>query len=159
MHNFFSFRAIAIASSQIEPLVTKIKYDTSFKGAYIGSKTSNFYKDQKLPLNLRKTYCKEIFLTNSEVIYSAKDFYLIDEINQKIELLKSAGLIEFWHSTLIDKKLFEIHDVDHPKVLKLVKFLGSFSILLLGSLISFSVFAIELMLSKASSFKTYCRCK
>jgi hypothetical protein len=79
-----------------------------------------------------------------------KDFYLLDEINTKIELFKSAGLVEFWHSKFINMDLLNVKDEQHPEVIKLVKIKGCFDIFLIGCFISFNVFVIELTLSKLS---------
>jgi hypothetical protein len=96
------------------------------------------------------TICKDVMLSIPEVIYTIKDFYLLDEFNYKIELMISAGLIDFWYFEFIDKKSSKIKFQKHPKSLKLQHFEGCFGILVCGSFVSFIVFVMEILMRKIS---------
>lgn len=103
--------------------------------------TSMFYTNQNTG-NLQK-FCKEVFMMIPQVFYTQKDFYLIEELNKEIEILKASGLIDFWYHQFIDK-ITKVKDFRHQSALTLKKFQGCFEILLLGSFLSFLVFLCEL---------------
>lgn len=79
------------------------------------------------------------------MIYSIKDFYLLDTFNKKIELLKAAGFIEYWNSQYIDLKLLSFKDPQYPKVLTILHMMGGFQILGFGYCMGLLVFLIELL--------------
>lgn len=79
------------------------------------------------------------------MIYTVKDFYLYKALNERIELLKSAGLVDFWHFQDIEKRFGDEKEKMQPKVLKLSHFVGSFQILLIGWVISFVRFCVEII--------------
>lgn len=97
-------------------------------------------------------------MTVPVIIYTKKDFYLLDQLNDKIETLKAAGLIDFWFDQDIDKRLLTSKKTDGPMILTVDKLLGSFQILLAGCFISFIVFVIELS-SRNSFLLKLCRSK
>lgn len=90
-------------------------------------------------------------MTISVVIYVKKDFYLLDALNEKIELLKAAGLIEFWNSQDIDEHFLKTKDSNHPKVLTLKRLLGCFHILAFGHGFSFIIFLIEIISNRCET--------
>jgi hypothetical protein len=79
------------------------------------------------------------------VIYTKKNFFLLDAMNEKIEQLKAAGLIEFWLFQEIDKNIINVKEAVQPKVLSLQHLSGCFQILLFGLVFSAVVFMIELL--------------
>jgi hypothetical protein len=127
----------------------KMKTDSTFKGAYGGSITYFLYTNQNNAKTLKNNFCKDIFLTIPVVIYSKKDFYLLEAINEKIELLKSAGLINFWHyHQFIEKGILKLEKLEYPKVFTLKHFDGCFGIFMCGCAISLVVFGVECIIGK-----------
>lgn len=97
----------------------------------------------------RQKYCKEKFQTVPVVIYSIKDFYLLDALNRKIEMLKNTGLIDFWHFQDIDERFLYAKASKRPRVMRLRNLLGCFHILGAGCVISLIVFFIEVFSSSS----------
>lgn len=85
------------------------------------------------------------------VIYARKDFYLLAAINEKIDILKAAGLITFWS---FKGNLNDVRgEMKHPPpVLTLKHFSGSFHILFLGFIAGLLLFAGELSCSLMKRF-------
>jgi hypothetical protein len=106
------------------------------------------YINQNAPEELRLAISKEAFMTIPLVIYCRKNFYLLDEINEKIEFLKASGLINFWHSQNIRKRFLTVNNLNLPKILNIKQLSGCFHIVLLGTFVSFVVFLLEYFSNK-----------
>lgn len=121
-------------------LSQKILEDSNFDGVIVLPKVVALHMNQQ---NSRKLIiCKEFFSATPIGIYSIKNFFLLDQINEIIENLNSGGIIEFWFSQHVKNDL----DTDEPnsaKVLSLKHFEGAFSVLVLGVIVSSAVFALE----------------
>ena len=121
----------------------KIQSDPTFKGAFPRSLSRAAFihhlGGNKEPL----TFCKERFLTMPVVIYTNKDFYLIDSLNEKIEHLKQSGLIDFWQRKYFDERVLKNKEQKVPKVITMSHVMGSIQILLIGYVISLIGFIIE----------------
>jgi len=124
--------------------------DPTFKGAvlrsYLAYLYENFMKfkaNRTLPLKA----CKEKFLTANSVIYYSKNFYLKQIIDEKIRIFQTAGLINFWHSKLIDEKYVEkaLKETKPAKTLTMEKLLGIFQIWIAGCSMSIIAFVIEIV--------------
>jgi hypothetical protein len=128
------------SSSEENVLIEKIKSDPSFKGAY--------GKSLSLAATLKSAeilLCKETFATIPIVIYTKKDFYLLDAMNEKVENLKNSGLIIYWHQKTLRRKSHH-RNQNEPKVISLKGSIGSFQLLLCEFILSFVVFVFELAL-------------
>ena len=90
--------------------------------------------------------CREPYITIPTVIYTKKDFYFLQALNEKIEELKGTGLIEYWFSMQFVKEFGR--DDDSPKILTLNHLSGCFLILAGGCFISFIAFILELIIFK-----------
>lgn len=109
-------------------IINQITTNPSFKGAMLRSVTGVLYSNQ---LNFNQTkslMCKEIFMMFPVVIYVPKDFYLTEAINEKIEFLQAAGLIDYWHSEILDERLLKVQESKEPKGIKLEYLSGCFFI-------------------------------
>lgn len=113
--------------------------------------------DNMSPDELRQFYCNEVFLTIPVVIYTRTDFYLMLELNRKIELFKAAGLIELWDFKGGQKKEFDSSTAtqESPKVLTLNHLNGILKIFLFGAVLSFTVFLFELVSQKIFETKLF----
>lgn len=120
----------------------QIHKDANFKAGYEQSLLRAIYLNQLQP----PIYvCKEVFMTIPEVFYTKKDFYLLGELNRKIEMLKASGLIDFWSFQDINKNTKNSKDTKIPKVLSLNQFKGCFSVLFIGLGLTCVVFVFELL--------------
>lgn len=125
----------------------KIRNEPTFKGAFGRSLFKTLYDHQISPNNTRNKILKETFLTVPIVIYTKKEFYLLDELNKKIELLKSSGLIDYWHNQEVNKGALTEHNLGGPRILRIGELLGCFQILLSGCLIGLVIFVLEFFIS------------
>lgn len=130
-------------ASQREMKLKKIQNDPFFKGAVTRSAETTLYINQNRAKEDRFKICKEIMMTIPIVMYTKKDFYLLDAINLKIHYLKAAGLVDFWHSQNINVGLLNVKKSKQPKVLSFEKLQGCFTILFYGSFFSLIVFVFE----------------
>lgn len=91
--------------------------------------------------------CRENFMTIPIVIYVKKGFYLLEAMNDKIESLIAAGLIEYWHSLSYTKAL--LADTGNtPQVLTFNHLSGSFYIWMCGCFVSFMALICEFIVGK-----------
>lgn len=125
-----------------------IQTDPNFKGAYPQTLLRTLYDNQLGSEVSRLSFCKEAFTSIPIVIYTRRDFFLRNAMNTKIEMVKAAGLVEFWHFKDIDKRMLNFKPVNYPKVLTMSQLKGCFYILLFGYLISGNIFLLELFLTK-----------
>lgn len=86
--------------------------------------------------------CRERLLNIPIVIYTKKNFFLLHEINEKLRAMKTAGLIEYWHSQQFSKDLSK-HATKRPKVLKMTHLYGSFQVWASGCVMGIMVFTCE----------------
>ena len=75
------FRIIKVTGVKMETLFPQMKIDENIAAAYEESNLRSFYRSQVF--NFKLLVCKEIFMTIPEVIYTKKDFYLLQAINEK----------------------------------------------------------------------------
>lgn len=116
--------------------------DPSFKGAVFRYTSVVYYLNRKNKQNYTLNILEEFLLTNQFVFYFSKNFYLVDEINEKISQLKSNGLIEHlqWKYFTLDKKL-----KDYPSMLTLENLSGIFKLLAYGLAAAMCALVIELV--------------
>lgn len=80
------------------------------------------------------------------VIYAKKHFYLIQAMNEKIESLKVAGLIDYWYSSQFLKDFTK--QQKSPEVLTMHHLSGCFQIWASGCAFSCFVFFAEFAVDK-----------
>lgn len=78
---------------------------------------------------------------------------MLDEINQEIEDIKAAGLIDLHYQDTIDRQMLKPDTFKEPKVLGLQKLAGCFFILFVGLLLSLFVFVIEILIQILKKIK------
>jgi hypothetical protein len=86
--------------------------------------------------------CKEVFVSVPFAMYTRKNFYLLDSINDKIDMLKTSGIINYWYYEPLKKKIFTNNS---PKVLSLQSFIGSFQLFVFGHFLSAFIFVGEII--------------
>lgn len=128
-----------------DAILNEIKNNPKFKGAMFRSYTGILYSNQ---LNLNQTksvMCKEIFMMFPVVIYVPKNFYLTNAIDEQIQYLQGAGLIDYWHSEIIDQRYLKVQESSEPKPIKLEYLSGCFYIWIGSICLSSLAFIWEVM--------------
>lgn len=149
--NIFSVlfkRLYAVEYEKRDPLLEHIINYPSYKGAFGASLLDILYINQMRPVHDRFKICRETVLTIPVVIYTRKDFYLTEALDQKIEILVAAGLVEFWQFQDVDKQFLNYEQTNDSQPLTIRQMKGSFQILLLGSIASIVLFLYELFKMK-----------
>lgn len=139
----FHFSLKQVTFEERVKLMSKV-HDPSFKGTFPRTLKTIQYHNQ-LNFNTSKVFniLKERFLTFPVVIYTRKNFYLNAEINKNIRSLQTAGIIEYWHSLMVDKRFIDIKSEDGPKQLKMSHLKSSFGILIIGLFLAVVSFVFE----------------
>lgn len=84
----------------------------------------------------------EVLMTMPSVMYTRKNFHLLQAIDEKIENLKAAGLITFWYYRALNKQM-KVKEQEPPQKLSFNHLSGCFEVWATGCLISFVVFIFE----------------
>jgi hypothetical protein len=122
-----------------------IKRDSSVKSVILETSTVIHQLNENISIDNHFKMCKEIFSTVPVVFYTKKDFYLLEVLNEKIDILKSNGLIDYWYKQDMKISSFKVSKLIQPKVLTVKNFTGSFFILLIGVFVSFFVLISEIL--------------
>lgn len=91
----------------------------------------------------------------SVVIYTPKNFYLLEKINEKISQFSASGLLLHWH--IYDRKINPVDNSNEPKKLNMHHLEGMFQIWFFGCFVSTLVFAIEWSWINFKKFRTISR--
>jgi hypothetical protein len=118
--------------------------DPNFKGAVFRYRSVIAYTNQYYKKNFTLEILDESLLTNEFVFYFAKNFYLVDEINDKISQFKSNGLID-----CLMKKYFvkDKKGKDPPAGLKFKQLSGIFELLVYGWISATCVMLVEVFVN------------
>ena len=132
-------------------VLIKNLHHSSFKGAFLRSLTATLYVNE---INYRTNVkvfriCKEHYMSIPIVIFARKNFYLLEAINKNLLQFQAAGLVEHWHSQAIDKRFLNIQPPTAPKTATFYHLSGCFYLLVLGLLVSFTIFILEISFQKA----------
>lgn len=146
--NVFLARLVSLEGKDRESAVEKVK-DPSFKGAFSKTLTGALYLNQLSYNTTLYKICREPYMTLPIVIYVRKDFFLLNEINDKILLFQAAGLIEHWHSKSVDSKFLNIVEPTVLKKLNLKHLYGTFQIWFGGCIVAGIAFVVELVIDKS----------
>jgi hypothetical protein len=122
---------------------SRIQTDPNFAATYEEPLRTVLHWNHMHGLQNQKHICKELFMTVPEVIYTKKNFFLLAELNRKLQHIKASGLFEFWDFRNMTKTKLNLKEEETPKVLNLSHFEGCFGILIVGVLVSFVVFVRE----------------
>jgi hypothetical protein len=141
-----------VESKDTAAIIGRLSRDKSFKAAYLESISKILYRSQRGDIKMDLKICKEIFMANPIVFYTIKDFFLLDAMNEKLEIIKASGLIEFWSHQVIDRKNLNVKIYSSREVFTVNQFLGPFQILLCGLSVSLVIFVAEFL--KACFTKT-----
>lgn len=137
------FRIEKFELNEKEFYMERVRTDPSYKAAYGISLLELLYLNQLKMKDSRYKICKQVLLTVPVVIYTRKDFFLIDALGSKVEKMKAAGLVEFWLFRDVDKDFLNYKGKTPPVVLTIARLTGCFQILLIGLTIASVVFVFE----------------
>lgn len=103
--------------------------------------------------------CKEPMVLLNLVLYYPKDFFMIKAIDDKLNLMISAGLIEHWIKSEINLRFWKTSSRKRErKQLNYSHLSGAFWIFFIGCSVSINVFILELIeLKLRSSLQKYFR--
>lgn len=145
-NNFFQFRIVTVNSKQRQEALSAT-HDPTFDGTVALAKGMTIYQNQMNRNGVQNIILKERVMSIPSAIFTPKNFFLIPALNDKIQMLKSGGLIDHWHSMEIDKRFENIAAENKgPKALSVRHFIGCFQMLALSYFISFLAFINELIL-------------
>lgn len=142
---FFDNRLVILPEGQTASYVSRITSDPSFKGCISKSLTYATYLNNNMKNGTRLNILNENHMTIQNVIYTRKNFYLLGALNEKIEEIKSSGLLGYWHY----KRKADLEPINvkkPPKVLTFERLVGCFEIWAFGLFVSFLSFLIEAVL-------------
>lgn len=126
--------------------------DASFKGGLIQPLLEVIFLNQQNYQNFTFQVLKEYLFDVQIVNYFPKNFYLVEPMNDKIGILKAAGLINLWMERYIDKSYLKIKQfTGGARTITIKQLSGGFQILGIGTFIASLIFVIELM-SKLERF-------
>lgn len=104
------------------------------------------FMNQQNYKNFTYTVLKEYLLDVQIVFYFPKNFYLVESMNEKMGVLKAAGLVNLWMERYIDKSYLKIkRQKTQPKIMNIQQLSGGFQILVIGLTISIFMFTLELL--------------
>lgn len=126
-----------------------------FKGALADQIAMIFYRNQIKTSTGKALILREPFLTLPCVIYTPKNFYLLDTLNEELENMKSCGLMILWHWRDMNKHFVKEVVSKQPKVIRVQHLLGCFQILIWGLFLSSLIFALEIF-SRKCDWKRFC---
>jgi hypothetical protein len=120
-------------------------FDPFFKGAVTSSMEQVLYFNKINKNSSTLTVCKEFLFTFQYGIYFRKNSYLQEVFNEKISILKSSGLIDFWASDFINSQFLNFKTSDKsPKQLNIAQLKGGFEILFIGFCIGSFILICEI---------------
>jgi hypothetical protein len=129
---------LIISEREARSYIVRLRNDSSLKVVIGRSLISSYYLNRSNNVS-RVSISREVFITLPVVVYTRKDFYLLNSINDGIEHLKATGLIDFWASEGF-KRIKSVSRSSHPKVLQVRDFRGSLHLVVFGWIVS--VFAV-----------------
>jgi hypothetical protein len=147
---------VHVTQKELKPLMERVQKDPYFKGVYENCLVHEIYYNQINPKHKRNKFCLDKFMTIPTVFYAKKDFYLMKTLNEKISMLKSSGLINYWNFKDVDERMLKFKEPNYPKVLKIGQVKEAFYILLYGCLVSLMVFLVKNLLFKFKSLMLKC---
>ncbi|CAO1429976.1 unnamed protein product [Diamesa hyperborea] len=120
--------------------------DPSLKLALIATTPFVSHVNQHNDRNSTLTICKQQLLTIPIVLYFRKNHYLVKEVNEKISMINSAGLSEYWSKMNSGTLRNAQKSKRELRKLNLHQLLGGFQIWIGGCIIGLVTFVVECIL-------------
>lgn len=146
----FLIRRVIIENSETSSYQLRT-LDSKFNGAVCSSLDEVVYLNQKNFRNFTLHVSSEYLKTSSVVFLFPKKSFLVKAFNDKIGILKAAGLIDFWISKHMDSKYVKIkEELSGPKTMKFIQLRGIFFIWFGGCIFGLMFLALEIFRSKVA---------
>jgi hypothetical protein len=118
--------------------------DPNFKGVVFQYITNALYSNQQNFKRFTYKICPEPLMTNHLIIYFRKNFYLVDEISERILRLRSTGIFNFFISKYAEAKFMKVDsDNTGPSQLTVYHFIGIIQLWIFGLGVSSVLFLVE----------------
>lgn len=130
------------------PMLRSQTLNPEFLGGVIQPLLEIIYLNQQNYKNFTYNVLKEYLFDVQIVNYFPKNSYLVEPFNDKIGILKAAGLVNLWMEKYIDRSYIKIHIESGAKVMNIVQLSGGFQILLIGFIAGLSVFILEIVVKR-----------
>lgn len=112
----------------------------------LSSSDEIMFLNKKFHKNFTYNVCNEKVLTSPSVYYLHKHSYLTEMVNEKIDALKTSGLIDYWISKYLDPKYYRVKQIARERAkLNFSTLLGAFQLLVSGTIVAFTTFVLELL--------------
>lgn len=119
--------------------------DPEFKGAVCSSLDEIVYLNQRNYKNFTFRVSTEYLKTSPVAFFFRKNSYLIEAFNEKLSVLKAAGLVDFWISKFMDIKYIKLKEAAaSPRTMKLDQLKGVFIMWLIGCCVGLIAFIFEI---------------
>lgn len=141
---FFVHRHQVISNSD-RSLYNLKTLDPSFRGVVFGYFSPVMYENLIQRKNYMFRICKEVLTTNSFVFYFTKNFYLLNEFNELIQIFESAGLIDHITVKYVDMDLLKTNQKHPPSALKYRNIEGFFTLFYFGCVAALVSFVTEIV--------------
>jgi hypothetical protein len=127
-----------------------------FRGVYLDYLAKTLYHNELNYKNHTFRICQEFLMPSFIVAYMRKNHFLIDKIDDKIEALKSNGILSNLIRKYTKSKQTSMKNVDAvPSQLTMAHLQGAFEILIYGLTISFATLTMEFIAGKIKSRKVF----
>ena len=147
---FLNFSRKLVGNEGIE-VYQRRTMDPYFKGAAVGPLNDVLFSNQQNSKNFTLRILPEIILSVPTAMLLPKNHFLTDEIYEKVNLMQSAGLIDYWVSKYLDTKLKKVQSDDGAAEELTVEHLrGGFLFYGVGCLLAFVSFVCEVFGRKLS---------
>lgn len=149
--------ALQVPATEVEAYRMKT-LNPNFRGGVIASMDEVVYHNR---LNIKnftfRVMKEEVFMAQVAILFQ-KNSYLKDAFDQKMKLLKSNGLINYWISQYIDYSYSRVKKTNKaPEKLNVQQLVGGFKICFYGLCIATISFILELLVY--ASRTKLCNCK
>lgn len=117
-----------------------------FSGAAIGPLSETMFANQQNYKKFTFHILQEILFSVPIAMYFPKNFYLVQEINKKVGIIQSTGLIDYWISFYLNSAFMKFQTSKSPKKLNLSHLSGGFLLWAGGCLLGMLFFISELFI-------------
>lgn len=135
-------RVTSISIDQEIEFLKRISTDPNFKGAVAKPKTQALYINARSRAKF-KILDEDYFLVPI-VMYSKKDFFLIDALNEQLSKFKAYGFLKYYRYQNQEALMQQNQAI--PKVLGIERLSGCFYLLFCGFVLSAVSFVAEIIL-------------
>lgn len=122
----------------------RLTLNPHFKGATVGPSSEVIYSNQQNYKNFTLRILPEIVFSVPVAIFLPKNHFLVSEINEKISIFNSAGLITFWTSKYLNPNFKDVPNVE-PKKITVDHLAGALFIFVAGCCSGFTCFVVEII--------------